>query len=163
MLVLNDEVTRELLAHAKSEYPNECCGVLLGKQISNKRFAEQALRLENKSARDKSAYFALDPLVIHKTELLAFAHDLMIVGFYHSHPNCAAVLSKTDERYMLYDHSYPIVSVNEGADGLYFKIASFEKIIGTNICREEYLITESEKNYEEHVVHFGDSAHFRRA
>ena len=110
MLVLNDEVTRELLAHAKSEYPNECCGVLLGKQISNKRFAEQALRLENKSARDKSAHFALDPLVIHKIELLAFAHDLMIVGFYHSHPNCAAVLSKTDERYMLYDHSYPIVS-----------------------------------------------------
>lgn len=163
MLVLNDEITRELLSHTESEYPNECCGILLGEQTNEKRFAKKALRLENKTARDKTAHFALDPLVIHEIELFAFAHDLMIVGFYHSHPNYAAVLSKTDERYMLYDHSYPIVSANEGADGLYFKIASFEKIIGTNICREEKLLTESRKYHEEHVVYFGDSAHFRRA
>ena len=162
MLVLNDEVTRELLSHAKSEYPNECCGVLLGGQSNEKRFAKRALRLENKSALDKTAHFAIDPLDIHKIELSANAQNLMIIGFYHSHPNCAAVLSKTDERYMLYDCSYLIVSVNEGADGSYFKIASFEKIIGTNICREEQLLTESRKQHEEHVVYFGDSAHFRR-
>lgn len=145
MLVLNDEVTRELLSHTESEYPNECCGVLLGEQTNEKRLAKKALRLENKTARDKTAHFALDPLAVHKIELSANAQNLTIIGFYHSHPNCAAVLSKTDERYMLYDCSYPIVSANEGADGLYFKIASFEKIIGTNICKEEQLLTESEK------------------
>ncbi|MCM1166714.1 MAG: M67 family metallopeptidase [Lachnospiraceae bacterium] len=142
MLVLNNDVCRTLLSHAESEYPDECCGVLLGQRIGGKRVAERTVLLKNQSGSDKTAHFAVNPLDIPRIELAAAAENREIIGFYHSHPNCAAVLSKTDERYMLEDCSYPIVSVNEGADGMYFKIASFEKIIG--VCSEEQ-ISESEK------------------
>lgn len=139
MLVLNDNIRVELISHAESEFPRECCGVLLGKRGGEKRIAERAVRLENKSGSDKTARFAVDPLDIPRIERAAAAENREIVGFYHSHPNRAAVLSQTDELYMLEDCSYPIVSVNEGADGMYFKIASFEKIAG--ICAKEKIIT----------------------
>ncbi|MCM1334486.1 MAG: M67 family metallopeptidase [Bacteroides sp.] len=144
MLILNDNVREALLSHAEREYPHECCGVLLGLRADGKRIAERAVRLENKSGSDKTVRFAVDPLDIPRIEKTAFAEGREIVGFYHSHPNRAAVLSKTDERYMLEDCSYPVVSVNEGAGGMVFKIASFEKMIGTSICSEEQ-ISESEK------------------
>lgn len=145
MLVLNDDVRKALISHAELEYPRECCGVLLGKRADGKRIAERAVRLENKSVSDKTAHFTVDPLAIPEIELSAAAKNREIVGFYHSHPNCAAVPSKTDELYMLDGFSYPIVSVSEGADGMYFKIASFEKITCAGICSEEQIITESEK------------------
>lgn len=145
MLVLNDDVRKALISHAELEYPRECCGVLLGKRANGKRIAERAVRLENKNVSDKTAHFTVDPLVIPEIELSAAAENREIVGFYHSHPNCAAVLSKNDELYMLDGFSYPIVSANEGADGMYFKIASFEKITCASICSEEQIITESEK------------------
>lgn len=139
MLVLNDDVHKAMIAHAEREFPDECCGVLLGRRGGEKRFAERAVRLENKSGSDKTAHFAVDPLVIPEIELSASARNLEIVGFYHSHPNRAAVLSETDERYMLECLSYPIVSVNEGADGMVFKLASFEKL--NDICAKEKIIT----------------------
>ena len=37
-----------------------------------------------------------------------------IVGFYHSHPDCPAVPSEEDEREMIPDMVYLIVSVNKG-------------------------------------------------
>lgn len=143
MLVLNHDVRGALLSHAECDYPDECCGVLLGQRIGGKRIAERAVRLENQCS-DKATRFTVDPLDIPRIEQAAAAENREIVGFYHSHPNRAAVLSKTDERYMLEDCSYPVVSVSEGADGMIFRIASFEKMIGTSACSEEQ-ISESEK------------------
>lgn len=146
MLVLNEKIQKEILSHAEREYPCECCGVLLGKRIGGKRIADGIVCSENKSSSDKTARFAIDPLEIMRIELSAKTDGLDIVGFYHSHPDCEAVLSASDAVYMLEDYSYPIVSARDGADGMYFRIASFEKIIGTYFSSEEELIiTESEK------------------
>jgi proteasome lid subunit RPN8/RPN11 len=42
------------------------------------------------------------------------ASGLEIVGVYHSHPDCPAILSKEDEKYMLPGLEYVIMSVQNG-------------------------------------------------
>ena len=39
---------------------------------------------------------------------------LEIVGIYHSHPDCPAILSKEDEKYMVPGLEYVIMSVQNG-------------------------------------------------
>lgn len=145
MLVLDKKIQRDMFSHAEREYPHECCGVLLGKRVGEKHIAYRAVCSENNSRTDKKVHFTIDPLEIFEIEAAAAGEQLEIVGFYHSHPECAAALSKTDEAYMLEEYSYPIISIKGRVDGMYFNIASFEKIIGANICSEEQIIIESEK------------------
>jgi len=94
----------ELLAHAREEAPNECCGYM---RLDDGTVAE-TWRATNER---KSPYgYELDP-----KSLLA-ANDLDDeghgVGVYHSHPKSAAEPSQTDINLAHYPHwAYLIVSL----------------------------------------------------
>jgi proteasome lid subunit RPN8/RPN11 len=94
----------ELVAHAREEEPNECCGYL---RASNGA-VEEVARAENLRA---SPYgYELDP-----RSLLA-ANELddegFEVGIYHSHPRSAPEPSQTDINLAHYPHwIYLIVSL----------------------------------------------------
>jgi [CysO sulfur-carrier protein]-S-L-cysteine hydrolase len=78
----------ELVAHAREEAPNECCGFLR----ASGGVVEEVVRAENRRA---SPYgYELDP----KSLLAAFnaAEDGFEVGVYHSHPRSPAEPSQTD-------------------------------------------------------------------
>ena len=83
-------VLDDIVAHARREAPNECCGLLVGAGD----LVERAVPTRNAAASptrylvDPSEHFALI------RELRGTAHD--IVGAYHSHPASAAVPSPTD-------------------------------------------------------------------
>jgi proteasome lid subunit RPN8/RPN11 len=71
-------------AHARAEFPRECCGILL--VVKGK---ERYLRCRNISA--SSVHFILHP------EDYAAAEDLgEVIGICHSHPNLAAIPSEAD-------------------------------------------------------------------
>lgn len=106
MLELSRDQAAALVAHAKEEFPNECCGLLAGR---NGR-VERVYRGTNV---DHSPYtYLMDP----KEQLAAFkdmeAAGLDLVGIYHSHTHTAAYPSKTDVAKAFYpDVLYMIVSL----------------------------------------------------
>ena len=142
MLVLSSETQKALYFHAETEYPEECCGILLGKREKEKKFVYKAICTENVGNKKlKTTHFVMDPLEIAKTEASAEQEGLEIVGFYHSHPNYAASASREDAFYMLAGYSYPIISISDGA----YQMACFEKGSPTSVeVKEEKIMIQGE-------------------
>jgi proteasome lid subunit RPN8/RPN11 len=95
----------ELVAHAREEAPNECCGYLRGSdgaveevfRATNERSSPYGYELDHKSL------FAVNELDDEGFE----------VGIYHSHPRSPAEPSQTDINLAHYpDWTYWIVSLN---------------------------------------------------
>ena len=101
---MTSEQWDELVAHAREEAPNECCGWVRARDGA----VEGVSRSENERA---SPYgYSLDP----KSLLAAFnaAEDGYEVGIYHSHPRSPAEPSQTDINLAEYpEYTYLIVSL----------------------------------------------------
>lgn len=113
-LVLSPEVEAEIRAHARAEYPHECCGALLGTEQGETRFITLIIRLANERADERERRFYVSPQQVLMAERQARAAGLLLLGFYHSHPNHPAVPSEYDREHALPYYSYPIVSVIQG-------------------------------------------------
>jgi proteasome lid subunit RPN8/RPN11 len=102
------KITREhhdaLIAHAREEAPNECCGYVCGHDGR----IEDVVRAENLRA---SPYgYELDSKTLLKVNELDDAD--FEVGIYHSHPKSPAEPSQTDINLAHYPHwTYLIVSL----------------------------------------------------
>ena len=105
-MVISPADRDELLAHARDDAPNECCGYARARDGR----VEELFRAENLR---KSPYgYEIDP-----RSLLA-ANELDAEGFevviYHSHPKSAAEPSQTDINLAHYPHwRYVIVSLTD--------------------------------------------------
>ncbi len=103
---------------AKKAYPSECCGILIGRIHENGTGKEieviEIREASNQFHGQKSVHFQIDPLFIYHLEQEIEASGLEIVGVYHSHPDCPAILSKEDEKYMVPGLEYVIMSVKNG-------------------------------------------------
>ena len=103
---------------AKAAYPGECCGILLGKTAESSDSGEIEV-LETREAPNliqgtqKSTHFKIDPLFLYQVESEIEGVGLEVVGFYHSHPDCAAVPSDEDYEKMLPGLVYVILSVTK--------------------------------------------------
>lgn len=143
MLIFQNDTLEKLCAHAQTEYPMECCGLILGKRTDGQRIAYRIVQTENTvRGKQNTAHFQIDPLEIAKTELAAEQEQLEIVGFYHSHPDHEAVPSHEDTLHIIAGYSYPIVSVQHGNC---VKVYSFEKVQQTDpATQEEFLVKEKQ-------------------
>ncbi len=110
MLELSSEQAAAIIAHATDELPNECCGLLTGRN----GLVERVVRGTNV---DHSPYtYRMDP----REQLVAFkameADGQELVAIYHSHPQTPAYPSKTDVARAYYpDARYLIVSLQDRA------------------------------------------------
>lgn len=105
-----------LRAHGEETYPNECCGVLLGKNIpSEGNHVQQIVRAGNTRTDSAHNRYQIAPQELVKIQRQARGLGLDIVGFYHSHPDHPAQWSTTDfaEAHWL-GCSYIITSVEKG-------------------------------------------------
>ena len=111
-----------LRTHGEETYPNECCGVLLGKNISGEgngaaavNHVQQIVRAGNTRTDSAHNRYHIAPQELVKIQRQARGLGLDIVGFYHSHPDHPAQWSKTDfaEAHWL-SCSYIITSVEQG-------------------------------------------------
>ena len=82
-----------IVAQAKREYPNECCGVLLG----HGRCVER-IRATANGARSP-VVFQVEPRELLDVLLAAEAESIEVLGYYHSHTGSPAYPSPTDVRY----------------------------------------------------------------
>src|SRR3979490_1346835 len=90
-----------LRAHGEETYPNECCGVLLGKNIAGEgegavNHVQQIIRAGNPRTDSAHNRYNIAPQELVKIQRQARGLGLDIVGFYHSHPDHPAQWSKTD-------------------------------------------------------------------
>lgn len=105
-----------LRAHGEETYPNECCGVLLGKSIAGEgNQVRQIVRAGNTRTDSAHNRYKIAPQELVRIQRHARGLGLDIVGFYHSHPDHPAQWSKTDfaEAHWL-GCSYIITSVEQG-------------------------------------------------
>ena len=114
------DITSELETFIKSEgenaYPNECCGVLIGK-VNNEgvKTAKIAQPIHNASEKDEQFHrFLIKPEDMIKAESAAREVKLDVIGFYHSHPDHPALPSEYDKDHALPFYSYVIVSIEKG-------------------------------------------------
>jgi proteasome lid subunit RPN8/RPN11 len=100
-------VATELVRHAREASPEECCGLLLGRDDE----VVDAARARNIAA-DPSTRFLIDPEDHFAARRAARARGLDVVGFYHSHPRSSAEPSARDLAEFNYpDHLYLIVGL----------------------------------------------------
>lgn len=113
------EVTRQDLTrmeqHGAEAYPNECCGVLLGKEEDGRKVVMDILPLKN--ARDDSPRnrFLILPEDFVESDREARKRGMDILGFYHSHPDHPARPSEYDREHAWPWYTYLILAVEQGA------------------------------------------------
>ena len=134
MLILPDEKRKKIIENAIKAYPLECCGVLLGKCRDGCQVVRKVVPEKNNARRNRDDSFQIDPLEFIRLEEKAEKDNLQIIGFYHSHPDCEAVLSKEDERYTIPELLYPILSVVHGKNR---KMKCHKKLVSGEILQEE--------------------------
>lgn len=107
MLQINKEAFFKLASISEAQYPNEACGVLLGNIDLNQ--VNDVCNLPNLVGETDS--FRIDSLDYLMIEKWAQHHHLDVIGFFHSHPDAAAILSEEDKTYMIPKLNYCITSV----------------------------------------------------
>jgi proteasome lid subunit RPN8/RPN11 len=92
MLHIDEQYAKEMVAHALKEDPNECCGILAGKD-------GQVLELYSVTNVEASPYrYKMDPQEQFKVDLEIGDSGWDIIAFYHSHTHSEAYPSDTDVR-----------------------------------------------------------------
>jgi proteasome lid subunit RPN8/RPN11 len=103
-----------MVAHAESTYPNECCGVMLGKIDGDAKSVSIATPLQNVSAGSQAARYELRPEDLLNADREARRLNLDLIGIYHSHPDCDAYFSETDLKNSCPWYSFVVLSVQNG-------------------------------------------------
>jgi proteasome lid subunit RPN8/RPN11 len=116
MLKITRTCYDSLRRHGEETYPQECCGVLLGRMDDNgTRLVISAARCGNTRTDSPHNRYNIDPRELVRIQREGRERGEDIVGFYHSHPDHPARWSPTDlaEAHWL-GCSYVITSVEKG-------------------------------------------------
>jgi proteasome lid subunit RPN8/RPN11 len=101
-----------MLAQARAELPNECCGFLAGRIEDQLGRAERLYPLVNALA-SPTRYEADAKSLLHAVRDMR-GHDLEVLAIYHSHPTSDPVPSRTDlERSFWPETVYLIISLDK--------------------------------------------------
>ena len=114
-LVLPKDLRRRIEAEGSAAYPNECCGILIGRDVDGRRLVERLEPGQNVfQAEERYHRFSIDPRAQLRAERQAEAEGKVVLGFYHSHPDHPARPSEYDREHAWPFYSYVIVAVEKG-------------------------------------------------
>jgi proteasome lid subunit RPN8/RPN11 len=120
VLFLDDIVKNAINREGERAYPDECCGVMLGRlsETGDDRTVLQILPIIN-ARLDGEAYhrFLITPEDMMGAEKKARGLSLDVLGFYHSHPDHPAKPSEYDLEHAMPFYSYVITAVEKGVAG----------------------------------------------
>jgi len=121
---ISQQLVDEMVAHAREDLPNECCGMIGGRDGE----ARRVVRVENAAA--SPLRYEMDPQ--GQYDALRAIEDAgeELIGIYHSHTRSAAYPSQTDvnEARMWPEQAYVIVSLenDEAPDVKAFDLADLK-------------------------------------
>jgi len=105
-VVVPPELLGTVRRFAAESYPEECCGFLLAAPETAATEAERwivdALPSPNRARQNRGHRFVIPPEELRSAERWASTRDLVVAGFYHSHPDHPARPSAFDQ-----EHAWP--------------------------------------------------------
>jgi proteasome lid subunit RPN8/RPN11 len=115
-LILPRAALEAIRGHGERDYPNECCGLLLGSAEGGAaREVREAQPLRNANTASPRNRFDFDPAEHLAAQRAARERGLEVIGFYHSHPDHPARPSQYDLDHAAWPgYSYLIVSIRQG-------------------------------------------------
>lgn len=115
-LRLTPQQLRDVHRHASRTYPEECCGVLMGRLRPGAEggVVERAVALENERRDSRHNRYVIEPETVLHAHRQARELELDILGYYHSHPDHPAVPSEFDREHAWPGMSYLITAVEKG-------------------------------------------------
>lgn len=93
-------------------FPNECCGVIYGRDANGQRIVERLEPVTNDFESGEQYHrFSISARTLMEAEKIAAAAGQMVLGFYHSHPDHPARPSEYDREHGWPFYSYVIASI----------------------------------------------------
>lgn len=140
-MILTGLELNEIFAHAEEVYPEEACGIVIGKpghpgtyavrrcgNLANQYHQDDPVR----NPRDARTAYVMDPKDLLRIQSEADAAGVEFVLLYHSHPDHDAYFSDTDRELAMFGDEpvwpqlrYLVVSVKDGKMS-YFKIFGWD-------------------------------------
>ena len=129
VLALSPPQISAIEAHAERAYPEECCGLIVGKITSadaeplkstlrivalNNEWTPDTTEPSQPEHATKQRRYWIDPKDMLRIQKQARDEGLNIIGIYHSHPDNPAVPSECDRAQAWPQYAYVIVSVCNG-------------------------------------------------
>ena len=134
MFRLSTAQANEIVAHAREDAPNECCGILVGRDSR----VEKLYRARNVEA--SPVKYLIDPQDMFRAYKEAEEKEWEIVAFYHSHTTSEAYPSPTDVRLATWpDSLYLLVTLQNPENPV---IRAFH-IVDGQVTEEELTIDDS--------------------
>src|SRR6202789_4261661 len=95
-LQISQQLYDALRAHGEETYPQECCGIMMGKGVGDDLQVAGLIRAGNTRTDSAHNRYHIAPQELIKAQREGRKAGLDIVGFYHSHPDHPAQWSPTD-------------------------------------------------------------------
>jgi len=108
------QINDKLIEICEKGFPNEVCGVLIGKKNKEIFIIDDYYICENLNKERSIDRYELNPIDYIKAEDRAKKSNASIIGIYHSHPNHPAIASETDKMFAWPDMAYLIYSIYDG-------------------------------------------------
>jgi len=101
-LILPTSLAQQIEAEGVAAYPNECCGLLVGRELdATRRVVDRLVPMANAfDPVEQYHRFTVDPLAQMEAEKQADAEGKVVLGYYHSHPDHPARPSEYDRTHM---------------------------------------------------------------
>ena len=114
MIQIEPEAWQVMVSHAKSTYPNECCGAMIGTVDGDVKTVKIGLAIENAFTGVQHERYELRPEDLMKADKEARARGMDLIGIFHSHPDCDAYFSETDLKNSCPWYSFVVLSIYKG-------------------------------------------------
>ncbi len=111
---LTQKIVEQFQQHAEQDYPNECCGFIVGCWTSNGTEALEYMPAENTKNVNRERRFLIDPKDYQKVEDFADQKGMSVISIVHSHPDHPDEPSEFDRVHAWPGFSYIIISVEKG-------------------------------------------------
>ena len=128
-IIISESHLKIIADRAENIYPEECCGILLGRIHGLHKSVIEVIPTVNawvkpeladdlqigaEIARTKHSRYTIAPQDIFQAQKRGRDLQLEVIGFFHSHPDNLAIPSACDRERAWEIYSYPIVSVIQG-------------------------------------------------
>lgn len=115
MIHLEPEQRKAIARHGERTYPDEGCGVLIGQHGGDAIQVADVMTVDNAREDSQHNRYIIAPEDVLNAERQAEAQGLVLVGFFHSHPDAPAEPSAYDLEHASWPGlAYVIQSVREG-------------------------------------------------
>ena len=114
MISIAPDAWQVMVAHARSTFPKECCGVMVGTMDGDNKQVKLALPMENSYVGGQEDRYEIRPEDLLTADRDARKQGMDLIGIFHSHPDCDAYFSKTDLQHSCPWYSFVVLSIKQG-------------------------------------------------